>query len=137
MTSAALSSPDMRSLLRRGESALLLVAIMFGGSLLLWVGVPLAWLWIASKVQAATDSLSAGIASALFGVPISIALAVPMLTWLSAKHRELRVARGGDDLGDFVLEVVMVISAGIALVGFSIWFFLFSGSSPIPLNLGY
>jgi len=32
---------------------------------------------------------------------------------------------------------VMATSAGLALVSFCIWFFLFSGSSPVPLNIGY
>ena len=31
----------------------------------------------------------------------------------------------------------MSISAGIAIVGFAAWFFLFSGSSPLPTNLGF
>jgi hypothetical protein len=31
----------------------------------------------------------------------------------------------------------MVTSAGLALVSFCIWFFLFSGSSPVPVNLGF
>jgi hypothetical protein len=127
----------MRDLLRSGESAVLLVAIMFTGSLVMWVGIPIGWLWIASKVQVATDSLGAGIAAALFGMPISAVLIVALLGWLSDKHRQLRVARGQEDLGTFVLEVVLVVSAGIAIVGFGGWFFLFSGSSPIPLSLGY
>jgi len=127
----------MRDLLKLGESAVLLVTIMLTGSLLLWVGVPLLWLWVASRVQGATGSLGAALAVAIFGVLVSIALVVTMLTWLSDKHRALRVARGQEDLGHFVLEVVLVASAGLAIVGFSAWFFLFSGSSPIPLNLSY
>ena len=30
----------------------------------------------------------------------------------------------------------MTVSAGVALVGFGRWFFLFSGSSPLPTGLG-
>jgi hypothetical protein len=127
----------MRDLLKLGESAVLLVIIMLTGSLLLWVGVPLLWLWVASRVQGATGSLGAALAVAIFGVLVSIALVVMMLTWLSDKHRALRVARGQEDLGHFVLETVLVASAGLAIIGFSAWFFLFSGSSPIPLNLSY
>ena len=35
------------------------------------------------------------------------------------------------------LEVILVSSAGLALVGFGIWFFLFAGASPLPLNIGF
>jgi hypothetical protein len=127
----------MRDVWRSGESVVLLVLIMFTGSLVMWIGVPVFWLWVASRVQAATDSLGAGVAAALFGAPISIVLIAGLLGWLSNQHRRLRVARGHEDMGHFVLEVVLVVSAFITIVGFSAWFFLFSGSSPIPVNVGY
>jgi hypothetical protein len=122
----------MRSLLRLGASAVLLVAIMLAGSLVLWVGIPLAWLWIGSQVQDATDSLGAAVAAMLVGVVVSIVLWLPVLSWLSDRYRRERVARGLDDTGNFALEVTMVLSAGIALVGFIGWFLLFSGATPLP-----
>jgi hypothetical protein len=127
----------MRDLVRLGSSALLVIAMMLVGGLVLWVGIPLAWLWIGSQIQGATDSLGAAVAAMLFGVILSIALVVPVLGWLSRKYGEIRVARGLDDTGGFVLEVVMVTTAAIAIVGFTIWFLVFSGTSPIPLNLSY
>ena len=134
---APLSSPAMRAVLRLGESALVLVLIMVVGSLVLWLGVPLGWLWIASQVQAATGSLGVALTVALVGVVLSIAVLVALLTWLSNRHRSLRVARGRDDTGHLMLEVVMVVSAGVVLTAFAVWFLLFSGSSPIPLDLSY
>lgn len=125
----------MRGLLRLGSSAILLLAIMAGGSLLLWVGVPVGWLWIASQFQAETGSLGGAVAIAMVGTVVSIVLVVRLLSALSAAYRRLRVARGLEDTGHFALEAVMVTTAGIALLAFSAWFFLFSGSSPIPLNL--
>ncbi len=127
----------MRGLLRLGSSALLLVMIMFAGGLVLWVGIPLAWLWIASQIQSTTDSLGAALGAALFGVIASIALMIPVLGWLSNKHRQTQIARGQDDTGHLVLEIVMVTSAGLAIILFGAWFFLISGSSPIPLGLHY
>ena len=120
-----------------GSSAVLVIAMMLVGGLVLWVGIPLAWLWIGSQIQAATDSLGAAVAAMMFGVILSIALMVPVLGWLSRKYGEIRVARGLDDTGGFVLEVVIVTTAAIAIVGFTIWFLVFSGTSPIPLNLSY
>ena len=61
---------------------------------------------------------------------------VAALGWLNRKHQELREARGLDDHGQTALEAVMTVSAGLALVGFGAWFFLFSGSSPLPTGLG-
>lgn len=137
MNGAVLSSNAMRDLLRSSESAVLLVLIMFTGSLVMWIGVPVFWLWVASRVQAATDSLGAGVATAMFGAPISIVLIAGVLGCLSNVHRRLRIERGFEDTGHFVLEVVLVVSAFLTVVGFSAWFFLFSGSSPIPVNLSY
>lgn len=127
----------MHDLLRTGSSALLLLAIMFVGSLVLWVGVPLAWLYIGSQVQGATNSLGAALGVVLIGVAASIALIVPLLGWLNRKHIEVREARGLESHGQTALEAVLVVSAGFAVLSFGVWFFLLSGSSPIPLNLGY
>jgi hypothetical protein len=127
----------MRDLLRAGSSAVLLVVMMFVGSLVLWVGVPLLWLYIGSQVQGATDSIGTALSVMMVGVLASIALLVPLLSWLNRKHIELREARGLESYGQTALEAVLVISAGFAVVAFAAWFFLFSGSSPIPLNLGY
>jgi hypothetical protein len=126
----------MRDLWRLGESALLLVAIMVAGSVLLWVGVPVGWLWVGSQVQASTGSLGAALAVALVGTLVCIALMVIVLAWLAERHRAVREERGQEDLGQLPLEVVMVCSAAVALVGFGAWFLLFAGASPIPLNVG-
>ena len=127
----------MRDLLRAGSSAVLLLLMMFVGSLVLWVGVPLAWLYIGSQVQASTDSIGTALGVMMLGVLVSIALLLPLLAWLNRKHIEMREARGLESHGQTALEAVLVVSAGFALVGFAAWFFLFSGSSPIPLNLSY
>ena len=126
----------MRDLLRSGEDALVVALIMLIGSLVMWVGVPVAWLWVASRVTAATGSLGAGLASAMFGVPVSLALMVRLLTWLSNLHRALRVSRGMEDMGHLLLEGVLVVSAGVATTAFTVWFFFFSGASPLPLHGG-
>jgi len=126
----------MRDLLRSGEDALVIALIMLVGSLVMWIGVPVGWLWVASRVTGATGSLGAGLAAAMFGVPVTLALMVRLLTWLSNLHRSLRVARGMEDMGHLLLEGVLVVSAGIATTGFAIWFFFFSGASPLPIHGG-
>lgn len=125
-----------RSLTARGASGVLLVLIMLGGGLLLWVGVPLGWLYVGSQVQGETSSLGAALAVMMVGVLVSILVIVPVLGWLNHKHSELRVSRGLDDHGQTALEAVMTVSAGVAIVGFGVWFLFFSGASPLPTGLG-
>ena len=126
----------MRGWLRAGESAALMLAIMFFGSLVLWIGMPLAALYVGSVVQSATDSLGISMLAMAGVVIVSLVMLLPFLGWLNRKHMEVRVARGRQDLGTAALEGVIVISAGIALLAFGIWFFFFAGSSPIPVHSG-
>ena len=120
----------MRNLLRTGESGLLLLLIMLGGGLVLWVGVPVAWLYIGSQVQAKTNSVGAALGVMFVGVIVSILVIVSALGWLNRKHADLREARGLESHGAVALEAVMTVSAVIAVVGFGIWFFLIEGPGP-------
>lgn len=126
----------VRNLVRAGESAALMLAIMFVGSLVLWVGVPIGALYVGSLVQAATESVGAAMAAMTLVVIGSLVMLLPFLGWLNRKHAEVRAARGRQDLGPVALEGVMVVSAGIALVAFLVWFFLFAGASPLPFHGG-
>jgi hypothetical protein len=125
----------VRKVVQLGSSGLVLLLIMLIGGLVLWVGIPLAWLWIGSQIQAATGSLGAAVGAMMVGVVASIVLMIPVLGWLSNKHRSLLVARGQPDNGHLALEVVLVASATIAVVLFGAWFLLFAGSSPIPIGI--
>jgi hypothetical protein len=120
----------MINLLRAGGSALILVVLMLGGGLLLWVGVPLAWLYIGSQVQAATDSLGTALAAMFIGSIASIVAIVWVLGWLNRKHIELREARGLETHGTTALETVMTVSAVVAVVGFTFWFLILQGPAP-------
>jgi hypothetical protein len=114
-----------------------LVAIMFVGSLLLWLGVPAGWLWVGSQVQGQTGSVGDAIIVMMVGIAVSIALLVSSLSRLNRRHVELRAARGLDVGGATALERVLVASGALVLVGFAVWFFGFSGSEPLPMNIGY
>jgi hypothetical protein len=103
----------------------------------LWVGVPFGWLWVGSQVQAETGSLGVALLVMAAGVTASIAALLRLLGWLNLRHIHTRERRGLETYGDVTLEGVMVTSAGLALISFCIWFFLFSGSSPVPVNLGF
>src|SRR3954462_9525599 len=103
--------------LNYGASALLTGVIMVGASLLLWIGVPAGWLWIGSQVQGSTGSIGTAIAVMLIGVIVSIVAIAWVLGRLNRVHEHLREARGAK-AGAPLLEVVLVVTAAVALIGF-------------------
>jgi hypothetical protein len=125
----------MRDLLKTGSGAILVVLIMLIGSLVLWVGAPLLWLWLGSQVEGSTSSIGASIGVAFLGAVLTIVLVAGLLSKLSNVYRANRRSRGLGDPGHFVLEVVLVVSAGIALVAFVIWFFFLAGADPLPSGM--
>jgi hypothetical protein len=112
-----------------------LVMLMLVGCLFLWIGVPLGWLWIGSQVQSSA-SLGTALMVTMFGILVSIVVLVAGLSWLNRWHAEL-LERRNRPLNSSALEVILVSSAGLAIVGFGIWFFGFAGASPLPLNIGF
>jgi hypothetical protein len=125
----------MRALLRSGAGAVLVISIMFIGSIGLWVGTPLAWLWVASQIQGATDSLGTALLAAFVGVLVTVTALGSVLGRLSDVYRGNCVARGLNDPGHVMLEGVLVVSAGLTLVAFGIWFFFLAGASPVPIGI--
>jgi hypothetical protein len=125
----------MRNLLRTGMGAALVLLIMFIGSLVLWIGTPLLWLWVGSQIQGATTSLGTALGVSFIGVVATIMLLAGVLAKLSNVYQANRRARGLDDTGHYVLETVLVVSAGITLAAFVVWFFFFAGASPVPVGI--
>jgi UPF0716 family protein affecting phage T7 exclusion len=121
----------MREIFRTGADALLAVAIMFIGSLVLWLGTPLLWLWI----EGSTESIGLALLVMGAGVLITVLVLANLLSRLSQVHRSMAIARGHEDPGHRMLESVMITTAGIAIVVFGVWFLLFAGASPIPLGM--
>ncbi len=125
-----------------------LIALMAVGSVTLWLGIPIGWLWIGSQVQA--ESQSPGFTPymlVLAGIVISIAIMAKLLAILNRTYKRVagddaavrvrmpwhRSMRGEDDHRPprSVLDVVMVISVSCAMLVFGVWFFFFAGS-PLP-----
>lgn len=119
-----------------GPASTALVLLMVLGCLALWVGIPLAWLWIGSQVQGSA-SLGTALMVTMLGIVITMACLLLGLAWLNRRHVELQERRNRPIVGSSALEVILVSSAGIAVVLFGIWFFGFAGASPLPVNIGF
>ncbi|MGO9905776.1 MAG: hypothetical protein ACLP4R_31085 [Solirubrobacteraceae bacterium] len=115
--------------------ATLVLMIMVIGSLVLWIGTPLLWLWVGSQVQGATSSLGTALGVSFIGVIATIALLAALLAKLSDVYQANRRSRGLADTGHYVLEAVLVVSAGLTLAAFVIWFLFFAGASPVPVGI--
>ena len=106
-------------------------------AVVLWAGVPLGCLWVGSQVIAATDSVGLALLAMAATLAAGIWAGLRLLAWLNLQHIHARERQGLDTYGGVTLEAVMATSAFIALIGFCVWFFLFSGSSPVPVNISY
>ncbi|MGH2951996.1 MAG: hypothetical protein ACRDKX_08135 [Solirubrobacterales bacterium] len=119
-----------------GPASAALVLVMLAGCLFLWVGVPLGWLWIGSQIQGSA-SLGTALMVTMVGIIASIIAVVYVLSWLNRRHAALQERRDRPLGRSSVLEVLLVSSAGLAVVLFGVWFFGFAGTSPVPLNISY
>jgi hypothetical protein len=106
------------------------------GSLVLWIGTPLLWLWVGSQIEG-SSSIGPAVGATFIGAVLTIIMLAVLLGKLSNVYRANRVARGLDDPGHFVLEVVLVVSASITLVAFVVWFFFFAGAEPLPVGIKF
>jgi len=125
----------MPGLLRLGAGVILVILIMFIGSLVLWVGTPLLCLWVGSWVQGATGSLTAAVGAMVAAMAGSVAMLATTLAKLSEVHRAIYLAQSLEDPGHAVLERVLVIGAAFALATFGLWFLFFAGASPVPIGI--
>jgi hypothetical protein len=111
----------------------------------LWIGIPIGWLFLASRLVDTSQPTLGPYVLLIFGIPITMFVFGKLLftldrvfervtgrasetdfrpPWLRSMRGERAVRRRLT-----VLEGVMIVSVGIAVVASGIWFFLFAGSS--------
>jgi hypothetical protein len=124
--------------------ALLLVLLMAVGSVVMWIGVPLGLIYLASQLADSSQPSAGPYLLILIGLPVGMAIVGKFLGWLDRLHgrltgraqerhrstwlRSMRAERTSTRRGG-VLDTVMIISVALALVAFAVWFFGFAGSS--------
>ena len=90
---------------------------------------PLAWFWIGSQVEYLTGAVTAGISTIMLGCLASLMLTMAVAKRLDHAWKLVRRAAGHrQERG--ALEAIFAVSVGIALVCFSVWFFLLEGPGP-------
>jgi hypothetical protein len=112
------------------------------------LGIPLAWVWIASRLAGTERDLTPSLAILITaGILISYWVALVVGTslrarWVSEDQRRAKVRRMSwnrsfrdeprphDERSDPV-ERLFVIVAVLGLIAFEVWFFFFAGS-PLP-----
>jgi hypothetical protein len=126
-------------------AAVLLVLAMAIGSVLMWLGLPAGLIYLASQIADSSTPSMGPYLLVLIGLPVGMALIAKGLGWLDRRHarltraeaegphrapwlRSMRGERAEQRRGG-VLDRVMIISVGIAIVVAAIWFFAFAGSS--------
>ena len=128
-----------------GVAKVVLIALMAVGSVFLWIGIPVGWLWIGSQLQSDSGQASFGLyLGVLAGIIISMVVMGKILHRLNGVygrltgsevvrvrmpwHRSLR----GEEEGrapQQILDVVMVASVMAAGFALLVWFLFFAGSS--------
>lgn len=126
-------------------AAVLIVALMALGSIVLWIGIPLFWVWVASRLSASSQPTLGPYVLILVAIPVSMFLLGRMLARLNGVYgsitgraptmrvalpwmRSMRGERSSPRPAT-VLDIVMVSSVLVALLTIAVWFFAFAGSS--------
>jgi hypothetical protein len=128
--------------------ALLLILLMAAGSIMMWIGLPLGLIWIASAISDSSQPSMGPYLLILVGLPIGAIVIGKALGALDRMHGRVTGRTGGEQrrntwmnsMGEkpstnrrqrSVLDTVMIVSVLAALVIGAIWFLLFAGS-PLP-----
>jgi hypothetical protein len=125
--------------------SLFLIALMAIGSVVMWIGVPVALIYAASRLADSPKPSMGPYVLILVGLPLGMMAVGKLLGALDRYHGRVTGLDDGKPeqaawmksmRGDrerkrrrSVLDSVMIISVGVALLLFGIWFFAFAGSS--------
>src|SRR3954467_15270907 len=135
-----------------------LIALMLIGALALWVGDPVFWLWITSRLESTQPSMGP-YALMLVGITLTAVLLGKGLSRLNRLYAEvtgtaptvrivvpwrgrMRDARHGGSTDEDarvpvgLLEVVMVVAVVIAVCALAVWFFVVHPAPALPGGSG-
>ena len=108
-----------------------LVAIEVVGAMLIWIPIPVGWMWVGARVYEATGSILADLAVVFIGFVTTTVLAMKALARLDVRWVELR-RRAGHRQKEGALNRVVIVSAAFALLLFDIWFYVIERAFILP-----
>jgi hypothetical protein len=125
--------------------SLFLIALMAIGSVIMWLGVPIGLIYLASRLADSSKPSMGPYLLILIGLPVGMFVVGKLLGAVDRYHGRItglddgkptqaawmRSMRGERERKRrrSVLDSVMIVSVGVALLLFGIWFFAFAGSS--------
>ncbi len=125
--------------------SLFLIALMAVGSVVMWIGVPVGLIYLASRLADSPKPSMGPYLVVLIGLPVGMMIVGKALGALDRVHGQytglddgrpqqaawMKSMRGERERTRrrSVLDSVMIVSVGAALVLSAIWFFGFAGSS--------
>jgi hypothetical protein len=146
------SEPGVRRLnlsVLKNPVALFLILVMAVGSVFLWIGIPVIWIYAVSQMVDTTQPQIGPYVAIIVGVPATMFAfgrflyrmnqAYERVTGQTSEVRVqlpwMRSMRGERNVGrrTTVLEFVMICSVGLCMLLFLVWFLFFAGSS-LPLS---
>jgi hypothetical protein len=132
--------PQMGSAARRRADNVMafgIAVVMVFINLLFWGPLPAGWLWIGSRVDYWTDSVSLGIFVAFLGLMLNLVFALAVLKRLDHAWIIVRRAAGHDQRTGIIAPIFAVCAAvGATLFIFWLVFIGGLGSSVMPKNGG-
>jgi hypothetical protein len=125
--------------------SLFLIAVMAIGSVVMWLGVPIGLIYLASRLADASKPSMGPYVLILVGLVVGMMVVGKLLGAVDRYHGRITgLDDGKPTLAAWmksmrgererkrrrsVLDSVMIISVGVAMLLFGIWFFAFAGSS--------
>jgi hypothetical protein len=106
--------------------AIAILVVMVVACLLVFGPIPVAWLWIASRVQYWLGTVSVAIFVAFVGMLLTLLLGLRVLRRLDLTWILVRRAAGVDQR-EGVMTRVFAYSAALAAILFSIWLIVIAG----------
>jgi hypothetical protein len=97
--------------------------------LTLWGPQPAAWLWVGSQIDYHTGSITLALLVTFLGMIATLMITLGIATRLDRAWRILRRAAGHEQQ-EGMLPRIFAVTAIVALVVFSLWFWIIEGPAP-------
>lgn len=140
----AILAPVLKTMSRKAAAGML-IALMSFASLMLWVGIPLGWLYIGSQLVSSSQPSMGPYLVVVVGIIVCVVIDGILIGRLNHRYQQITGGKGEVRIqmpwlksmrGEreaprtaTVLDVILVSTVALAGLTGVIWFFLLAGSS--------